>query len=345
MIVPTEWAKSRLEKNRTKRGKGVKELAWKAPNCPSINIQNVPGDMGIRELIIFDGVCVWGDYSGLEMGGTGQRCYDEVGHSKILELLNDGDSPIDLHSWVAAHLTSYLFPKSPVTYEEFLALKKKGNKKANTIRKVTKILNLGKPGLLGMYTITDQIIGAGLHKMMGVEVDTDRKYKSFAFFVAKLLTWWDTTFPEFPESLKILREKGKIEGAKKPFNYQYESNGRVRWGCGINAAANGFFMQSKAADGMKHACWLVEKACTDRRLKSVLFGCKLLIAFHDEIVLDCPRSKNYIAVAEELSRLMIVGMNEKSLPDCRLAIEWMISDVWSKNLKKYPPLYTGDYWL
>ena len=331
-IIYTPWAEERAAKNKIKSERGKKLLGWKLPNYPSINIQNVPGSMGIRELIKPEGVFIWGDFDGLEMNGCGQSCKNIVGYSRILEASNKGDTPIDLHSITGAEMMNYVLrPKKKVTYEMFLEQRGKGNKLAGKFRKLAKILNLGIPGLLAPAKMLAEM------NSVGFECNYGR--------VVGLINWWFRQYPEVQATIDFIKKHRRIKGAAEPFCYWYEVNGRVRWGCTLTEACNGLMMQSPAADGMKHACWLVEKACTDKRVGSYLYGCKPLISFHDEIIIDCPLYKDSKLVAEELSKVMIEGMMQKAMPDARLSVEWFVGEVWTKDTQQYKPIYEGKYWI
>ena len=89
--------------------RGVEGVTWDIRNC------FVPRE-GYKIVSI--------DYSGLELTSTAHQLYTVTGKSSMRDILNKGSEPTDMHSMLGYRLMN-IKEKSNVTYEEFVANKKK----------------------------------------------------------------------------------------------------------------------------------------------------------------------------------------------------------------------------
>ncbi len=301
-------------------------------SCARPNWQNLPRHGGIRECVVARPGFVFGfaDYSALELSTLAQVCYTLLGASQMREAINSGR---DLHSALAADLTGK-------TYEQVKEAVKKGEKWAEDARYAAKAANFGFPGGMGAakFVIAKRKEGLKLCLSMG---------KSDRCGVAKIAEYkgrpcspvcaicveaaedlrkaWFRAWPEMEEYfLMVSRETENGSGSIE----QLVSR-RSRGNCGFTDGANTRF-QGLAADGAKHALFLLTRECYEMRV-SVLFGSRPVLFIHDEIGSEF-REPCASPALERVIEIMIAGMEEFT-PDVKIRAEGYLCRHWFKGGK------------
>lgn len=124
---------------------------------------------------------------------------------------------------------------------------------------------------------------------------------------------WFQTWPENVDYFKLIADfqDNGMEDLPPGSIYQHVSR-RVRGGTDFCSAANGFF-QGLAADGAKRALCRVSRECYDSTFRlpdgerSPLFGCRVILFAHDEIIVEMPEATAHEA-AQRLSVIMVESM-------------------------------------
>lgn len=274
------------------RGKGAKK-----EGC---NIQQPPRKGGVRECfkprpgyVYID--C---DYSTIELAALAQVCYTMFGYSKIRDALIEGK---DLHLVTAAAIMEVpvesLDPKDPHVKD---------------MRQTAKMPNFGVPGGMGPETFCFMA-----KTQFGVEISIE---KGTAFIAA-----FKTAFPEVVSYFAwISKETANPHGS---FNLTQLFSNRIRGNVQYTQAANSMF-QGLAADGVKHAMWLISRECYIDK-ESPLYGTRMVAFIHDEVLAECPEDRAPEA-ADRLSALMVEGM-KAYLPDVPVKAEPALMRYWYKD--------------
>ena len=329
---------------------------------PSLNIQQLPREVknvtyDLRNCFIpREGFKILSiDYSGLELSSTAHQLYGVYGQSKMRSTINGGDSPVDMHSVLAAYIH-----KMP--YEEFM-LKKKELKH---IRTLAKPINLGFPGGLGFDTMRKLLYMAGIKTKFKILHRAPKK-EDLTYFLfnldapdlriarlnkdewglvqdelVQLKRKFFSLYPELEDFLKHKHKSfimtGQTKWAKNEYGeweledvYKYKVKGFERSWCTYTAFCNGFLMQSPAAQGAKTA---VSNICRK------YYGSKDIIpkAFiHDEILFEVREGREDLI--EEAAYIMIDAM-QQTLSSVRIAVEASLAHHWSKT----DEYWTKSYW-
>lgn len=307
---------------------------------PSINIQQIPRGMEVDELgpdfkPITDAngkkkiirleprhayvsrrpgwVLVSIDYSFIELVTLAQQTKRVIGYSVLLDKINKGFDPhaflgaqlaVGLEQDFAAACQAFGHHDADSVYKFFVSLKA-GSKDQKafykTWRQFAKPVGLGFPGGLGARTF---IVYA--KKLYNIVVKSIEQAKSFKEV-------WANTFPENREYLNRyvrdhLRDEAHSTADRERFSY-FSPLGAYRSRCSFTEVANGFALQTPAAEGMKLAVWKVQRACWDQTMRSPLYGCRVVAAIHDELLISMPEDAYMHERAFEASRLWIEGMN------------------------------------
>jgi DNA polymerase I-like protein with 3'-5' exonuclease and polymerase domains len=312
---------------------GFKELvntgrtsSFRQSNLPSTNIQQPPRKEGVRECLVPREGFVFAriDYGALELCSGAQSLYNLFGYSKLKDVLNEGDTPVDLHSWFGAKLLSDVLNET-VTYKQFLKLLEKGDKQAKEFRTIAKPIDLSYMGGVGDNTVLSI---ANATYGLSLEIEHVKKYaKEF--------------FDAFPEILRYRRQLDQLfrKGGKSKRGvrdaepmYSYDVRGRHRARTSYAACANGYAMQSLAADGAKIA---LARCYARLPFKAVLF-------FHDEIMFEIPKNGEVINNIKLCAKEMLLGMKQV-LPDVRINVEACVQERYSKEDKYVSQ--TVVYWV
>lgn len=303
----------------------------------SSNAQQFPQKGGVRECFVprpgfvFCSV----DYGGLELRTMAQRALWEVGFSKMAEVLNSG---VDAHVVAAASFMG-------ITYEEALAKKKAGDPLLTSYRDLGKIYNFGKGGGMGpgamvynarkgskgetttgpdgkVYVGSRFCILAKRAAVCGtVKVPTrvqgkERRICASCLAVAKELDegWLNAWLEQralFAKASRITKSGRKVT-AMIP-HAQVE-----RGDCGYTQYLNTPF-QGLGAVATKRAMWRVTRECYDPRRRSPLFGSRLVLNVHDELIAELLEAKASEA-GDRMAKIMRESLAE-CVPDLVPAIE------------------------
>lgn len=301
------------------------------------NLQQLPRKGMLRNCFIpRPGNCyVSCDYSALELCTLAQVCYTLFGASVMRDAINAGQ---DLHTRLAARLAG-------VTYEEGMALRAAKDPVITNLRQAAKPVNFGLPGLMGppKLVATARKDGVRFCELAAVsEVCGENrrivKYKGreIAPTCCECLSlasdYQGVWYAEWPEmrayhDATIAQAKECFEGTP----LESFGTGMLRLEENASAVSNHFF-QNLAAQGAKHALWLIQKeAYTDRC--SVLYNNQRTVVFvHDE---------NFGEVREgvlhegghRVAELMVSGMREFT-PDVLITVEPAACRRWFKGADK-----------
>lgn len=283
---------------------------------PSMNFQQIPRDSKFRAAFIPESshIFLTADYSNLELVCTGQAMLDLVGASKMAEVLNTG---VNLHD-ETGHLI-YCDRYGIITREEYGELLAAKDPKAKECRQAAKPVNLGCPGGQSAKTIQRTA-----KETYGIDITLEQagKWKEMAM----------DRFPEFRQFFGNARSDGRIERLRQhqgKYGYAVEVCGAYLANRSYTKAANALLMQTRGALGVKIAMIKLYEACTNRELKSPLWGCSLKALVHDEFVMSVPKHRAD-RCAEEMAQIMLEGM-QQLCPDMRIGIEMIRQKRWGKT--------------
>lgn len=338
---------------------------------PSANIQQMP--RGLKDVTYDVRNCykardgyklVSIDYGGLELCATAHQLNEVYGHSRMKDLLNEGDSPMDLHSRFAAQVMS-LETGTKVSYDEFLVRKKE--KEFAHYRQICKALNLGFPGGIGYEVMGSQLFKQGVDIPKKVLKDAEGKpimahtekqatyflgigrnqnpnlrakrigKRAWIFILDELVGLKQRYFEMYPEIETFLKEThnyfltGEHKMQKNEFNewekeplYKFNVSGLRRDHAMYTQFCNGFLMQSPSAEGAKQMLWEVANEFKDTDNMHI-------VAFiHDEIVIEVKDNEHFEKIVDRVSELMITSM-QKVLPSVRVNVEAAAMTYWSKD--------------
>jgi hypothetical protein len=106
-------------------------------------------------------------------------------------------------------------------------------------------------------------------------------------------------------------------------------SGRIRGGLQYCSCANTYF-QGRVADGAKLALWRVAYACYVDK-SSVLYGSRIVLFLHDELILECPEGLADLC-AKELVKLLCAAVQEV-IPSIPITSTGCSSRRWWKGCK------------
>lgn len=136
---------------------------------------------------------------------------------------------------------------------------------------------------------------------------------------AKWFLQWPENEPYFQfitdcvDNGQPVRRDGRVLRLR-PAQIMQHRSGRLRGGVEFCSAANGFF-QGLAGDGAKRALTRVFRECYDETYRmpngerSPLFGCRIILFAHDELIVEMPEAIASLAAAR-LSVVMVESMRE-----------------------------------
>lgn len=301
------------------------------------------------------------DYSGLELASAANQLYKITGRRDMLDMLNQGDEPVDIHSMLAADFMN-MKEKSNETYDSFR--KRKKESMYARYRQLTKGIDLGTPGGLGNDTMRTLLAREGIYPKLkvletakyeeplqrsasalrkkGYPVRVRRTGRfNFELVYDEIIELRDRLFVLFPDLKYFLTEghkqflTGDSKQIKNEFGeweqedmYSYQVEDFTRGWCTYTQLCNGVLMQSPSAIGAKRAVIKVMEEFGDTQVV-------IPQAFiHDEILLEvkeCPQMYNLI---QDVAEIMLASMGEV-LTESRIACEAELMDCWKKS---------GGYW-
>lgn len=338
---------------------------------PAVNIQQIPRTVpgvqwDVRNCFIpregFKIVSI--DYSGLELASTANQLGLVFGKSKMLDTINGGDSPVDMHSKLACKIM-YIKQKQIITLEEFI--KRKKEPELAQFRQLSKPINLGFPGGLGYDTMRHLLALEGIKTKFVVIFSSAnekevRNYwyklksddenvrvarigpKKWALVYDELVGFKKALFSLYPELEWFLKERhkqymtGETKYVKNDWGeweteemYNYDIYGFKREWCTYTAFCNGFLMQTPSAIGAKRmASDIIEKYLPDPDMNPLAF-------IHDEMLFEV-REGRY-DIVEDVAEMMIDGM-QSVLTKVRISVEAEVMDYW----KKSGGFWSKTYW-
>jgi len=337
---------------------------------PSVNIQQMPKALkgvtwDVRECLVarpgYRLVAI--DFNNLELISVAYQLYREYGKSAMMDIINSGDKPTDLHSVFASRLMSKSTGKH-IAYEDFVAKKKEPEFKA--YRNKGKPISLGLPGGMGYDTIRIQCNKEGIPLQYKILAKSEyevvvrrlmRKYegefpnirvkqtghREWSLVLDEIVGLKKILFELYPELERFLKEghkkylTGEVKWVKDewgkweedPF-YRYDFKGVKRDFCNYTATCNGFLMQSPSAGGAKNCGWLLAKEFEYTDNDEVY----MMAFIHDEYIFEIKDNENFRKNVDRCAEIMIDGMQEV-LPGIRIAVEAEINDYWSKTRNEY----------
>lgn len=277
------------------------------------------------------------DYSAIELSTLAQVCLWTLGFSKLGEALNSG---LDPHSLLAGKM--YATP-----YEEVLKLVEAGDSEWKNRRTLAKKGNFGYPGMMSAPRFVTQQRKEGLKlceaakraEKCGVEKLYEWNHHALDQPVCKACTFvgeeirigyvsqWTEIKPYFAWITSHLEaQSDRLE--------QFVS-GRIRGGLNGPSGANTLF-SGLAADGAKAALRAVSQECYLDR-SSPLFGSRVLVFAHDEIITEIPEHRAHDA-AHRQSEVMVRAM-KKYVPDVKVSAEPALMYYWYKDAT---PVYVNE---
>lgn len=347
-----------------------------SPNMPSVNIQQMPREVpdvtyDVRNCFVprkgYKIVSI--DYAGLELASTGHQLYKTFWRSKMKDMINSGNSPVDMHSMFAYRLRNLSGKYPKCNYEEFVKNKKKETYKE--FRQLAKPINLGFPGGIGYDTMRTLMAKDGLHSefriiarsnreselkvhMMSLRKEFDNVRiarlgkKEWAIVVDELVRLKKALFDLYPELGEFLRDKhtrfttGETKRMKNDYDewedeemYAYNIYGMNRDWSTYTAFCNGYLMQTPAAIGAKRMmCEVIEKYIDDDRMNPLAF-------IHDEIVFEVLDTDDKYDIIKDVSEIMIDQM-QTVLSTVRITVEAELMDYWMKAGGEWSKTYWKD---
>lgn len=298
------------------------------------NLQQLPRKGGVRECFIPRPGWLYCsvDYAALELCTLGQVCLNLFGQSAMADAINKGQ---DLHTRLAARFAG-------VSYEEAMARRQEKDPVILALRQAAKPVNFGLPGLMGppKLVLTARKDGVRFCELAGESESCGRNQKVTRYqhrpiaptcsvclkLAIEYRDLWRQEWPEMVEYHKVTIAQAEECGASIPL--ESFGMGMKRLETNANAVSNHFF-QNLAAQGAKHAGWLLAKeAYTDKT--SVLYGAWRNVVFvHDEIIAEV-REEVAHECALRQAEVMISGMRE-FVPDVKISAEPCLMRRWFKG--------------
>jgi hypothetical protein len=307
------------------------------------------------------------DYGGLELCATAHQLFAVYGKSRMKDLINEGDTPMDLHSRFAAQVMT-MDTGEKIDYQTFLARKKE--KTYARYRQICKALNLGFPGGIGYEVMGTQLFKEGIEisnsilkgpdgkpvmafsekqaayfLMLGRNKNPNLRIKRIAktvwvFVIDELVGLKQRYFEMYPEIEVFLKEThnyfltGEHKMQKNEFGewekeplYKFNIAGMKRNYAMYTQFCNGFLMQSPSAQGAKQMLWEVAYEYKDSD------EVHLDAFIHDEIVIEVKDNENFEKNVDKVAKIMIQSM-QKVLPSVRVNVEASAMTYWSKGTPK-----------
>ena len=304
---------------------------------PSCNIQQIPRSGGIRECFVprkgFSFVSI--DYNALELHSVGQQLLNYLGESRHVEQINHGDTPVDLHSFLASKLMS-VDKGITISYEDFIKNKKLDEFKH--FRKLAKPVGLGFPGGLGAETFVDFArttygVIFTLEEAVRLRELYYEIYPDFAYFMKSFSKKFTTG-----KRIRIKLDTEDEDGNEYKWidEYYYVIGNRARRGCTFTSFSNGILMQSLSADGAKIAAYNVARFLEKNKIG------KMLAFIHDEVIVEIPSNSELPELTENISYLMCESMRSV-MPDIRITVE--ASEMPERWIKEGEFEFEGTFWM
>jgi DNA polymerase-1 len=290
--------------------------SWTNPNW-----QNPPQVGGIRECVIARPgfAFVGADLDTVELRALAQTCLELIGWSEMANVIGRGE---DLHLALAADILGMTYAQAKKLYDQ-------GDPIVGAMRQTAKKINFGLPGGMGPAKFAVTCINDGNPLVTDPKAPLSDHIDRARFFREAWLKKW-------PEMRIYLKMAGEITGDFGSCMITQPWSGRVRGGLKYCSCANTYF-QGRVADGTKLALWRVAYACYVDKT-SPLFGSRLVLFLHDELILECPIEK-LTACGKELVRILCDAVQEV-IPDVPITSMAVAMLRWWKGAK--PVLFNGE---
>lgn len=283
--------------------------SWTGPNW-----QNPPRIGGIRECVIPrpGKVFVGADLDTVELRALAQSCLELLGHSEMASALQRGE---DLHTALAAEFLG-------ISYQQAEALLASGDPILEDNRHTAKQVNFGLPGGMGARKFAQTAVDNGSPLIS----DPNAPFSAHVRRATELREIW---FKRWPEMRPYLAHAGDLTGDFGPCMIEQPWSGRIRGGLEYCSAANTYF-QGRVADGAKLALWRLAWACYVDK-SSILYGSRLVLFLHDEVILECPEEIAHLC-ADEIVKILCTAVSEV-IPDIPITSKPVITRRWLKGAK------------
>ena len=343
---------------------------------PSVNIQQMPRTVegvtwDVRNCFVpREGYKICSiDYAGLELASTSNQLFTLTGKRDMLDVVNSGDKPRDMHSMLAYRIMN-MKEKTNETYESFVKNKKK--EPYAGYRQLAKPINLGFPGGIGFDTMRSLLIKDGINpKLVVLESSVyesnlawkrraTRKegyptrvrrtgFKEFQLVYDELVALKQELYGLYPDLEYFLTEghneylTGEKKMVKNEYNewepepmYAFNVGDFQRDWCMYTQVCNGLLMQSPAAIGAKKAMVkLIETYGDSKVVRPLAF-------IHDEIVFEVVEDEDLMkSLIKDVSETLIDEM-QSTLKHVRIAVEAEVFDYWKKAGGDYCVTYFKD---
>lgn len=329
-------------------------------------VQQLPRGGGVRECIVARPrkVLCSCDYGGLELATHSQNCIWLVGWSKLGDALNGG---IKVHDALGATIVGKRYDEFLAMVkagDKFAKNVRQASKPANFgfpggMGAVKLVLQQRKQGPDTYAANGRKYKGLRFCVLLGAEacgeknglnnMTTEWKRKPITptcraciEIAEDIRAKWFVQWPEnekyfqlitdYVENGQSVRRDGRVLRLS-PAQIMQHRSGRLRGGVEFCSAANGFF-QGLAADGAKRALTRVCRECYDETYRmpngerSPLFGCRIILFAHDELIVEMPEETAHLAAAR-LSIVMVESMREYT-PDVEVEAPPALMRRWWK---------------
>jgi len=283
--------------------------SWTGPNW-----QNPPQVGGIRECVIprKGMVFVGADLDTVELRALAQTCLEMFGFSEMALAIQKGQ---DLHLALAAEVLGIDYATAEKLYNS-------GDPLVNDTRQNMKAPNFGFPGGMGYKKFALNQIAVGTPLIKDPTAPLSVHFERAAF----LREAW---FKRWPEMRLYLRHASDVTGDFGSFTVEQPWSGRIRGGVEYCSCANTYF-QGRVADGTKLALWRITWACYVDKT-SVLYGSRIVLFLHDEVILECPEQVAHLC-ADEIVKILC-GAVQEVIPDIPITSKPVITRRWYKGAK------------
>lgn len=283
--------------------------SWTNPNW-----QNPPKIGGVRECVVArpGTVLVGADLDTVELRALAQSCLEILGYSEMAAALQRGE---DLHLALAAEIMGIDYASAKKRYDA-------GDPLVSDERQTAKQINFGLPGGMGAAKFAITCINGGTPLIKDPKA-------SLGEHIQRARELREAWFKTWPEMRAYLAHAGEITGDFGECMIKQPWSGRIRGGLQYCSCANTYF-QGRVADGTKLALWRVAYACYVDKT-SILYGSRLILFLHDEIILECPEGLAH-ECGLELVRLLC-GAVQSVIPSIPITSAAVITRRWQKGAK------------
>lgn len=247
------------------------------------------------------------DLDTVELRALAQTCLELLGWSEMAAALQRGE---DLHLALGAEILGVDYATAKALYEQ-------NEKTVLDARQDAKPPNFGFPGGMGA-------------KKFAQNYNDHKDENAPPMTLERALFLREAWFRRWPEMRDYLAHAGQITDAVFGTHTVVQPwSGRIRGGVDYCAAANTYF-QGRVADGTKLALWRLARACYVD-VASPLFGSRLILFLHDEVILEVPEYRA-AECADEIVKILCAAVQEV-IPDIPITSAAVLMRRWYKGAK------------